>query len=346
MVALIAASGAATGGDLLTSLLRDVSRSFYLTLRALPKPIRAQIGLAYLLARATDTIADTEIVSLPERMESLRRLRGRILGESKAPLDFGALAAQQGKPGERALLSRIEEALTVLASFSKEDRALVREVLETITSGQELDLQRFAGASETNIVALQTDAELDDYTYRVAGCVGEFWTKMCLAHLQAPASLDRAPLIAKGIRFGKGLQLVNILRDLPADLRMGRCYIPAPDLAAAGLRPDDLKNAETIRAFRPLYDGYLRRAEEHLAAGWEYTNALPFGWVRVRLPCAWPILIGVKTIAHLKTRNPLDGSQRVKATRGEVKRLMAESILKYPLPGVWRGLFARAGRAG
>ena len=45
--------------ELLTELLRDVSRSFYLTLRVLPRPVRPQIGLAYLLARATDTIADT-----------------------------------------------------------------------------------------------------------------------------------------------------------------------------------------------------------------------------------------------------------------------------------------------
>ena len=46
----------------LNRLLKEVSRSFYLTLRALPGAIRPQIGLAYLLARATDTIADTEII--------------------------------------------------------------------------------------------------------------------------------------------------------------------------------------------------------------------------------------------------------------------------------------------
>ena len=43
----------------LNGLLQGVSRSFYLTLRVLPGSIRPQIGLAYLLARTTDTIADT-----------------------------------------------------------------------------------------------------------------------------------------------------------------------------------------------------------------------------------------------------------------------------------------------
>src|SRR6266478_1488246 len=102
----------------------------------------------------------------------------------------------------------------------------MRLVLDTITGGQELDLRRFATAAETRIVALRTDEELDDYTYRVAGCVGEFWTRLCRAHLFPTAALDEGALIQNGIRFGKGLQLVNVLRDLPADLRQGRCYLP------------------------------------------------------------------------------------------------------------------------
>jgi farnesyl-diphosphate farnesyltransferase len=48
----------------LTDLLKATSRSFYLTLRVLPAAVRPQISLAYLLARTTDTIADTEIVPL------------------------------------------------------------------------------------------------------------------------------------------------------------------------------------------------------------------------------------------------------------------------------------------
>ena len=68
----------------LDALLRATSRSFYLTLRVLPRAIRPQIGLAYLLARATDTIADTKIVPVERRLEALRALRARILGEGGA----------------------------------------------------------------------------------------------------------------------------------------------------------------------------------------------------------------------------------------------------------------------
>src|SRR5262245_48783661 len=172
------------------ALLRSVSRSFYLTLRILPPAVRPQIGLAYLLARTTDTIADTELVSLEKRLAALHALRERIQGSRNEPIAFGELAQQQGLPAERLLLEQTEQSVVLLQSFQPADQKPIREVLATITSGQALDLRRFQGASAEHIVALQSDSEMDDYTYRVAGCVGEFWTKLCRAHLFPKATLD------------------------------------------------------------------------------------------------------------------------------------------------------------
>lgn len=327
---------------LLTDLLRQVSRSFYTTLRVLPSSVRRQIGLAYLLARATDTIADTELVSIEQRLDALRLLQERILGLHAKPLDFGRLAQQQGSPSERILLERTEEALTVLSSFTAGDQKEIRRVLEIITSGQELDLTRFSGASVNKIILLGTDPELEDYTYRVAGCVGEFWTKLCRKHVFPNARLNDAQLIADGVRFGKGLQLVNILRDLPNDLRQGRCYIPADQLKAVGLKASDLLNPDNEPRFRPLYNTYLDRATEHLSAGWEYTNSLPRSCFRIRLACSWPVLIGVRTLTQLRSRNVLDHTQRIKITRPEVRSILLQTVLLYPFPGRWRQLFAAA----
>lgn len=317
-------------------LLKQVSRSFYLTLRVLPAAVRSQIGLAYLLARTTDTIADTEILPTDQRLAALGKLRDRILGKSSGVLDFGELARHQGLPAERVLLERVEDSLALLEQLSPADLQLVRAVLDTITSGQELDLRRFAGAGGASIVALQSEAELDDYTYRVAGCVGEFWTKICRAHVFPRARLDDTRLLTDGIRFGKGLQLVNILRDLPNDLRKGRCYLPAPQLGEAGLEPPDLLNAASEKQFRTVYDRYLAQAADHLAAGWSYTNALPWRCARIRLACAWPILIGVRTLARLRTENPLDPARPVKVTRAEVRGILWRSVLLYPVPPLWR----------
>lgn len=327
-----------TSNESWNDLLRETSRSFYLTLRALPAAVRPQIGLAYLLARTTDTIADTEIVSLEQRLQALRNLRARILGTGSSALHFSELARQQGLPAERLLLERVEGSLAAMRDLSAYDLQLVRTVLDTITSGQELDLRRFAGGAAKKVTALQTDEELDDYMYRVAGCVGEFWTRICRAHLFPSAPLDDARLLVDAVRFGKGLQLVNILRDLPADVRKGRCYVPEGRLLPAGLKPADLLEPTNEKAFRPIYKRHLDEAEAHLAAGWAYTNALPWTCVRVRLACAWPILIGVKTIARLRSVNVLDPQVRVKVSRAEVRALILRSVLYYPLLGRWRRL--------
>ena len=324
---------------LLTTLLKQVSRSFYLTLRILPAAVRPQIGLAYLLARATDTIADTELLPVAQRLEALQQLRARILGQNSAPLKFRELALQQGSPAERVLLEKIEEALALLATLSPTDLKCVRDVLATITSGQELDLRRFERASTEKITALETAADLDDYTYRVAGCVGEFWTKICRAHLFPNARLDEKQFFADGIRFGKGLQLVNILRDLPADLKNGRCYLPTQRLDEAKLFPEILLSPAAAEKFLPLYREYLDKAESHLAAGWRYTNTLPYFQFRVRLACAWPILIGQQTIAKLRAADAVGLRSRVKVSRGEVWRIILRSLLASPLPFLWRKQF-------
>jgi len=330
---------------LLGDLLKATSRSFYLTLRVLPARVRPQIGLAYLLARTTDTIADTELIPLAQRLEALHKLRERILGQSTAPLHFGALAQQQGSPAEKILLEKVEAALALLPKLSPEDLKLVREVLSTITTGQELDLRRFAGASAENVIALETAAELDDYTFRVAGCVGGFWTKICRAHLFPRARLDEQQFIQDGIRFGKGLQLVNILRDLPADLKIGRCYLPAQRLAEAKVWPEVLLSPATEARFLPLFREYLDKAESHLAAGWRYTNTLPFGQFRLRLACAWPVLFGVKTIEKLRTAGVIDLQQRVKVSRAEVRQIIFRSVVRSPLAPAWRQLYAPAAKA-
>jgi farnesyl-diphosphate farnesyltransferase len=338
-----------------SDLLKDVSRSFYLTLSVLPSSIRRQIGLAYLLARTTDTIADTQAIPVEKRLRALKDLRSRIVGKESDPINLGDLAMGQASPAERTLLNQIETSLVMLQNLSRNDRELTRAVLDTIVSGQELDLERFAEVSppaETSlqmaghklerlpkrIIALQNETELDDYTYRVAGCVGEYWTKMCRAHVFPEAHWDERAMLMNGVRFGKGLQLVNILRDVPEDLRSGRCYLPVDRLADAGLTPQDLLKLTSESKVRPLYNKYLDRAAGHLTAGWIYTNALPWKSWRVRLACAWPILIGMRTIELLRTGKILDPDQRIKITREEVKKIIKRSVFYYPFPNAWRDL--------
>jgi farnesyl-diphosphate farnesyltransferase len=335
---------------LLADLSRGVSRSFHLTLRVLPRKVRSQIGLAYLLARASDTIADTELVPVDQRLNTLDQFREFIAARTATPPgleaflecapgrrhDAAAPSPGAPSPSELLLLRHVEDVVSALRALSATDQALVRSVLDTITSGQALDLQRFAHARIGEMRCLGTRDELEDYIYRVAGCVGEFWTRICRSHLFPRAPVDEHFLLENGVRFGKGLQLINILRDLPTDLRAGRCYLPETELRAFALQAGDLLSPDSEQRFRPLYDGYRRTALDHLDAGWSYTNHIPRSSVRVRLACAWPLLIGRRTLELLGDVPILGGRPTVKISRKQLRMILLKSVWTYPWPSLWQ----------
>ena len=176
------------------------------------------------------------------------------------------------------------------------------------------------------IVSLNNEEELDDYTYRVAGSVGELWTHMSLDHLFDVDSDKRKKLFIKAVNFGKSLQLINILRDLPEDLMMGRCYIPREKLREYDLTPEELLDSEKIEQFRPLFDIYLDRAITYLNDAVEYIEMLPKNQYRLRLSCMLPVLIGQRTLMLIREGNILNSNNRIKVMRPEIKKIMRKSI--------------------
>ncbi|MGH7415725.1 MAG: phytoene/squalene synthase family protein [Candidatus Rokuibacteriota bacterium] len=314
------------GRDLTTALLRRVSRSFYLSLAVLPRAVRPTIGLAYLFARASDTIADTRLIDRASRIAHLEALRA-ALGGGVISTVVGATAASQALPSERTLIERLPDCLVAYRALPAADRARVHAVLTTIIEGQIQDLRVFPGEDEGKLAALETREDLDRYTYLVAGCVGEFWTEVHVAHRPRLRHWDLPRMRVLGARFGKGLQLTNVLRDVPRDLRQGRCYLPRQDLARCGLEPRDLLDPGRAPAVRPLLMEWLNAALDHYEAGWQYTFAIPRREARMRLACAWPLLIGLRTLDLVAASpNWLDPAITLKVPRVRVYGLMAHSL--------------------
>jgi len=325
------------------ALLRGVSRSFYLSIRLLPPTLREPIGLAYLLARATDTLADTATLPAAQRQASLAQLTRAIAGDAQARQDLPSLMAAftplQQDPAERALIEALPACLDWLDAQDGADRDDIRTVLGHITRGQMLDVERFGSAAPGKVVALADAAELDEYTYLVAGCVGEFWTRLGRRHVPAFSELPDAELMALGRQFGQALQLVNILRDLAADVAAGRCYLPADALAAAGLAPHTLLvqplppgalNALSI-VWRPWRD----RAGHGTDQGMRY--ALSLRSRRVRAATALPALLAARTLALLDDAGP--GAPKVKVPRAEVRATLLRMALTLAARGTLSHLY-------
>ena len=301
--------------DLGGPLLKSVSRSFYLTIRVLPARIQAPIGLAYLLARASDTIADTAEAPEPVRQRHLAAFGKMIRDGANDGLPELQREIQPPDPGERELIARLDRCLEWLATLPKGDRGEIVDVMNKIIRGQTLDLQRFPKGE--GVIALQTAAELDEYTYLVAGCVGEFWTRICLAHLPRYARESESELLRLGVNFGKGLQLVNILRDIPADRRAGRCYLPAEELCTA--------NSTPAKPAREVFDRWHQRAVAHLEDGRRYIAALRPA--RLRIGCFLPWYLGLETLRLLSERAPLDSEEKIKVPRSTVRAALFRAPL-------------------
>lgn len=279
------------------ALLKAVSRSFYLSMVWLPPAMRRGIALGYMLARATDSVADTSAASAEKRAEVLGQMGLAIAGETHAD-DLlstlrGEMADAQSKESEATLLRRFGECLEMLNQVSTEESALIRRVLATIVKGQLWDLTYFA---ERNRV--ESDADTHAYTYMVAGCVGEFWTDLGLATMgERFCRSERRDIMAEaGKRYGQGLQLVNILRDMDEDATRGRRYICSDSVL------------------------WLRRAKRYLNDGLDYASRL--GTFRLRFTAMLPALLGLKTLRLIEQRA---GSERVKISRRAVYTTLLEA---------------------
>ncbi|MDE2292667.1 MAG: squalene/phytoene synthase family protein, partial [Elusimicrobia bacterium] len=273
-------------------LLKRVSRSMYLSLRVLPEAVRPGMGLGYLLCRAADTIADTRLVPNAERRGALEAYRAAFAG-GKAPELRAAegFAKHQASASEKELLGRLGECVRLWEGRPERERALLADVVFSVVDGMRMDLERFPSDDESGLAAFASEDDLDRYCGCIGGGPGLFWTGLLRLHVkkvdEAPAELD-----AHGFRLGKGLQITNILRDVPKDLRLGRCYLPEPDLARAGLTPRDLLDPANAARLRPVLQRWLSWALGNLDAGREYVARMPT--LRLRAAAAWPLLLSVR----------------------------------------------------
>ena len=308
-------------------LLKRVSRSLYLTIRVLPRDMRRPVSAAYLLARAADIIADTRAVHSPGRLEVLRALRNSIEhGTGFGAVEMSMISAQASMD-ERDLLGDVAELVSDLRTIPLPDWDLVRDIVIQLTEGMEFDLTRFPLERRGEVDALETADELDTYTYMVAGCVGEFWTDVTMRHTRELAKWDRDSMADLGVRFGKALQMTNVLRDVPTDLRIGRCYIPDEWIQDVGLTPRDLLDPSNGATARPALVRGLVIALEHFDAAESYLMAIPGQCARLRLAVAWPLLIGLATLDTLaRSPNWLDPKMLSKVSRGWVYRMIGLSL--------------------
>jgi len=292
------------------TLLRDVSRSFYLSMRFLPGKMREPVSLAYLLARASDTLADTTKAPIDLRKSTLDAFRESVLHSGDLP-SLGDFARHQVHAGERTLLEQLPLCMEWLSRLEIPEQQAIQAVFDQITQGQQWDLLK-AGEVYQKPVTVEN---LEQYTYWVAGSVGEFWTRIGYYSLgdefADPSHHD--DLMEAGVRYGKALQLLNILLDIGEDLEDDRCYLPVGKTIQQGLKDEPTLLVREMKLWQAQCRDWLEQS-------WGYIDLVRHP--RVRFATVLPLIIGQKTLAKLEAAGEAAISSRVKIDRKEVRSIL------------------------
>lgn len=268
------------------ALLR-VSRTFALNIRCLRGRMLESVRLAYLLCRAADALEDSWPGPPADLAARFDALIAALDGDSSAARWLSEGAAAQHPRADMDLVVRLPALLHVLDSLGSADAGDVRRCVHTMARGMRRYATR-AAERGARVPYLDDDAELHDYCYVVAGCVGEMLTRLVARDIVEDDPGTAARRLALAPVVGEALQLTNILLDWPVDVRRGRCHIPASWLARHQLAPRDLVGRSD--AARELSLRLAALAHGALDRVPDYLDTIPTSEHRYRLFCLLPAL--------------------------------------------------------
>ena len=294
------------------AVLKGVSRSFYLTIRLLPRLMREPVSVGYLLARASDTIADTESVPAELRKECLsvfhQSLKDEEVREGLCDLITKKFLKHQENEREKMLLAQLSDVFAWYDTVTEQDWIAISDVMKPILQGQMWDVDYFALKKSEQIESAEA---LEHYCYQVAGSVGEFWGVVGRNSYNRYSEYDEEQLKKYGCNYGKGLQLVNILRDLPVDISNGRCYIP------------DVDTSDT-KAVMIASKKWRSKARKYLEQGLTYSSTLR--QKRAKIATALPAIIGLKTLDMMDQASWEEWGEGIKISRKQIRKSVWEAI--------------------
>jgi farnesyl-diphosphate farnesyltransferase len=309
------------------AVLPRVSRTFAINIRLLDHTLGESVRVGYLLCRAADALEDSWPGAAADVRARFDRFLAALDGEDTATVSLVEDAARiaEGRDDLELLVS-LPRLLHVQRALPATHRVAVRDGVRTLASGMSRYAARAADRGD-HVPYLDDEGELHDYCYVVAGCVGEMLTRLLAAEYALPADETQTRRMLLAPVVGEALQLTNILLDWPADVRRGRCYLPAAWLDAYALTPADLTGTPH-RALPELVARLEALARAALARVPDYVTLVPRRLWRYRLFCQWPALWALGSLRRARGLAEFPwGPARPRLTRGELTRDALVSLL-------------------
>ncbi len=298
-------------------MVRQVSRTFALSIEQLPPLLRDAISVAYLMFRISDGIEDHE--AMPAARKSALLDEWAAVLEGLAPAEGLARRVDDLDPADPEV-EVVRETPLILDWL----HALPAPFQEPIVAHVHATTRGMA-RWQAHGPYVEDEAALDDYMHEVAGRVGYLVTD--LFALYSPAvRTQRDSLMPLSRECGLALQTVNVIRGIRKDYERGWVFVPQTFYHRLGLTRETLLEPQQEPKALAVVAMLADKADRHLEHGLHYISAFPRSEHSLRLALMWPFLFAARTLA-LSRNNPNVLRSEAKMTRAEIGRIVAESKL-------------------
>jgi farnesyl-diphosphate farnesyltransferase len=191
-------------------ILQTTSRTFFIPINRLPSRLQEAVAAAYLCMRAIDEIEDHEELDNGTKARLLRRISLNLQSGSAKSTEYDF---SQGLEPYTRLLPEVTSRVGEWALLAPDS------IAPRIWDATAAMADRMAYWAEINW-EIHTEADLDQYTFSVAGAVGLLLSDLWAWYDGTQTNRTQA------IGFGRGLQAINIIRNTKDDAKRGVNFFP------------------------------------------------------------------------------------------------------------------------
>lgn len=305
-------------------ILPAASRTFAISIRALPGTLGRAVLAAYLICRVADSVEDEGTLTPEAKVAQLDALLRCFDGPDAVAAFVGGLPALTGDAGHARLVHHTGHVFTLYRALPPRSQASLRHWVKEMVEG----MQRFVLRHPAGI-RIQTLDEFREYCYYVAGTVGYLLTDLWREHSSSITAERYVTLRRHCQAFGQALQTVNILKDVARDAAdENSIYLPEQELRRHGSSHATLLSPAFVRQNHAAVAQLIDLAWQDLDEARCYLLQLPRRALAIRLFCVLPLLFAHATLRELtRTTAMLEPGGAPKISRREVKRLLASGTL-------------------
>jgi len=315
-------------------ILQGVSRTFALTIPALPPALCGVVGNAYLLCRIADVVEDDNQLQPTQQRYFANQFVG-VVESAEAADRFASelypLLSAATPEAERDLIRNTARVIRVTHGFSARQRQALARCVRIMAQGMADYQQRESPDGLPDLPAL------DDYCYYVAGVVGEMLTEL-FCDYSPEINAQREELMRLAVSFGQALQMTNILKDIWEDGKRGACWLPRDLFLAHGVTLRDKIPGACDAGFSAGLAQLIGIAKTHLDDALTYTLIIPCHEPGIRKFCLWALAMAVLSLRKLNKHRDFSAGSQVKISRRSVKLTVGISNLLVTHDKVLRAL--------